>query len=70
MPANEHATTSDPKGFPDFGRYNSNLMGASIGGPIVKDKLFFSGSWESDHLRPETLTVSTVPTAGLLAGKL
>ena len=35
----------NPKGFPQA-RYNSNLLGGTIGGPIVKDKLFFFGSWE------------------------
>jgi len=57
----------NPKGFSQS-RYNSNLLGGSIGGPIVKDKVFFFGSWESDYLRSETPTVNTVPTADLLQG--
>jgi hypothetical protein len=57
----------NPKGFPQD-RYNSNMLGGTIGGPIVKDHVFFFGSWESDYLRSQAPGVTTVPTADLLSG--
>jgi len=57
----------NPRGFSQ-GRYNSNLLGGTIGGPIVKDHVFFFGSWESDYLRSQNSSVTTVPTSDLLAG--
>ncbi len=57
----------NPKGFPQD-RYNSNLLGGTIGGPFVKDHVFFFGSWESDYLRSQSPFVGTVPTADLLQG--
>jgi hypothetical protein len=57
----------DPKGFAQD-RYNSNLLGGTVGGPIVKDHMFFFLSWESDYLRSQNPSLSTVPTADLLNG--
>jgi len=57
----------NPVGFPQD-RYNSNLLGGTIGGPIVRDHVFFFGSWESDYRRSQNALVTTVPTADLLAG--
>jgi hypothetical protein len=57
----------NPTGFPQD-RYNSNQLGATIGGPIVKDHIFFFGSWESDYLRSQSPSVTTVPTSDLLRG--
>lgn len=57
----------NPRGFPQ-NRYNSNMLGGSIGGPIVRDHIFFFGSWESDYLRSQESAVYTVPTADLRAG--
>ena len=57
----------NPVGFPQ-GRYNSNLLGGTIGGPIVKAHIFFFGSWESDYLRSQASGVTTVPSSDILAG--
>jgi hypothetical protein len=68
--ANSWARARDyfnPRGFPQA-RYNSNMLGGTIGGPIVRDHIFFFGSWESDYMRSQNSGVATVPTADLLAG--
>lgn len=57
----------NPVGFPQD-RYNSNKLGATIGGPIVKDHIFFFASWESDYLRSQASSVATVPAPDLLTG--
>ncbi len=57
----------NPIGFPQD-RYNSNLFGGSVGGRIVRDHIFFFGSWESDYLRSDQAMAATVPTAAMLAG--
>ena len=40
-----------------------NIDGGTLGGPIVKNKLFFFGSWEGTRERTNYLMLSTVPTA-------
>jgi hypothetical protein len=40
-----------------------NIDGGTLGGPIIKDKLFFFGSWEGTRERTNFSMLSTVPTA-------
>jgi hypothetical protein len=49
-------------------KYNSNLFGGTVGGPIKRDHIFFFGSWESDYLRSDNSFATTVPTADIMAG--
>jgi outer membrane receptor protein involved in Fe transport len=61
--ARNWANTSGDK--PDSKR---NIGGATIGGPILKDKLFFFGSWEGHYTTSPDTAVLTVPTAAMRAG--
>lgn len=45
------------------GKYRQNQFGASIGGPIRKDKTFFFGDYEGTRIRQAIPYVNTVPTA-------
>jgi Carboxypeptidase regulatory-like domain len=50
------------------GHYVQNEFGASIGGPIWKDKLFFEGAYEGWRYTKPTLSHTLVPTSQELAG--
>ncbi|HYM11762.1 MAG TPA: TonB-dependent receptor [Bryobacterales bacterium] len=45
-----------------------NIDGGTLGGPIVKNKLFFFGSWEGTWERQNYSSLFTVPTAPQRAG--
>ena len=47
-----------------------NQYGATLGGPVKKDKLFFFGSFEGVRSAIGTTTTYTVPTAAELTGNL
>jgi hypothetical protein len=47
-----------------------NQFGASIGGPIIKDRIFIFGNWERRIDASSTPTTATVPSATLRQGLL
>lgn len=51
----------------DKGQYTRNQFGFAVGGPIVKDKLFFFGSTEWIRVRSAAQSIAAVPTPQFLA---
>ncbi len=49
-------------------KLNRNIYGGRIGGPIVKNKLFFFGNWEGQQDRLEQSVVRTVPRENMRNG--
>ncbi len=52
------------------GKLIRNIYGADLGGPILKDKLFFFGNWEALRRRESASVTRTVPTAGYQNGQI
>jgi hypothetical protein len=48
--------------------YRRNDFGASLGGPVVRNKLFVFGDIEDEIIRQSSTTVSTLPTAPQRSG--
>jgi hypothetical protein len=48
--------------------YRQNQYGATLGGPVRKDKTFFFGSWEGTRTRLGQSSVTTVPVAEVREG--
>ncbi|MGA2136143.1 MAG: carboxypeptidase regulatory-like domain-containing protein [Bryobacteraceae bacterium] len=74
----DYIQTNSP-GFSDFGRnpftdanptYHQNQFGGSIGGRIIKDKLFFFGDAQLNRQSQGGSVLTTVPTAAERAGNL
>ncbi len=50
--------------------YVRNVFGASAGGPLKKDKLFFFGNYEGLRQAIDSINSATVPTQSFLAGQI
>jgi hypothetical protein len=48
--------------------YRQNQFGGTLGGPILKNKLFLFGSFDGTRIRSGTSTISTLPTVGERSG--
>ncbi len=57
-----NAQSGQPKG-----KYTRNQFGFAVGGPVLKDKLFFFGSTEWTRVRSSAVTLAAVPTPQFLA---
>jgi len=51
-------------------KFIDNQTGGTIGGPIVKNKLFFFGSYDGQFIRQFASQIVTVPTAAIRAGDM
>lgn len=48
--------------------FKQNQFGGTIGGPIIRDKLFWFGDYQGTSIRQPEVRISTVPTAAERAG--
>jgi Carboxypeptidase regulatory-like domain len=51
-------------------KYIVNTFGGSVGGPVLKDKLFFFYNYEGQRLATNETVAATTPSATFLAGQL
>jgi hypothetical protein len=56
--------------FDEFGRqaHKQNQFGATLGGPIIKNRTFFFGDYEGFRLRQATPLLNVVPTPQMIGG--
>lgn len=59
---------SAARGTPRKNFYSRNIFGASVGGPVIKNKLFFFFNYEGNRFDTSTISTSNVPTAGFKTG--
>ncbi len=52
------------------GSLDRNTYGASLGGPIMKNKLFFFTTYEGEKINENKQMTMIVPTASLRAGQM
>jgi hypothetical protein len=64
---NEHAEVQN--GLPNKpGQLIRNTFGGAVGGPIIKNRLFFFSNYEGQHSREAVQTTQAVPSANLRQG--
>ncbi len=56
-----------PRDVPAF-KSHRNIDGATLGGPIVKNKLFFFAAWEGTYEQTSNTRTGTLPTAAMRSG--
>jgi len=59
---------SAPRGTPTKNFYNRNIFGTSVGGPVIKNKLFFFFNYEGSRFDTSTVSIADVPTAAFKTG--